>query len=507
MTAPSSGLPTTRRIAFHSALNLVGTGSPLLVALFAIPVLIDRLGVDRFGVLTIVWMLIGYLSLFDFGIGRALTKLVSERLLTDRRVEVGGLAGTGLVLMTALGIAGGLLVALVTPWTVERLLTLPYELRGETRNALLVLALAMPVVTLSIGLRGLLEAFHRFDLVNAVRTPLGVFTFLGPLATVAFTVDMAVIVAILLVGRALSVVAQWIFVRRLMHTNRLVGRWEAAAVRPLLGFGGWMTVSSTVSPLMVYLDRLLIGAMLGVAAVAYYATPYEVITKLWLLPAALLGVLFPMFSAGISTGDARMLRLFGQSILVVFVALAPITLLAVVFGGEALNLWVGAEFARNSTIVLQWLAIGVMVNSLAQIPFTVLQGGGRPDVTAKLHLAELPIYLGVFWWLTSRYGIEGAAIAWVVRAAIDAVLLFAFVPLVLPDARRWLARVTTITIGTVLLIVGVASVNDPITRAALSALTIALGIPVAVFVLSTAADRAGLRDRVRNRVTVRFGER
>jgi O-antigen/teichoic acid export membrane protein len=258
---------------------------------------------------------------------------------------------------------------------------------------------------------------------------------------------------------------------------------------------------------MVYLDRLLIGAMLGVAAVAYYATPYEVITKLWLLPAALLGVLFPMFSAGISTGDARMLRLFGQSILVVFVALAPITLLAVVFGGEALNLWVGAEFARNSTIVLQWLAIGVMVNSLAQIPFTVLQGGGRPDVTAKLHLAELPIYLGVFWWLTSRYGIEGAAIAWVVRAAIDAVLLFAFVPLVLPDARRWLARVTTITIGTVLLIVGVASVNDPITRAALSALTIALGIPVAVFVLSTAADRAGLRDRVRNRVTVRFGER
>ena len=47
----------------------------------------------------------------------------------------------------------------------------------------------------------------------------------------------------------------------------------------LLRFGGWMTVSNIVGPLMVTLDRFLIGALISVSAVAYYATPYEVVSQ------------------------------------------------------------------------------------------------------------------------------------------------------------------------------------------------------------------------------------
>src|SRR2546428_14192229 len=67
-----------RRLARNAVWNLLSLAAPMLVALGAIPALIRTLGADRFGILTLAWMLIGYCSLFDLGLGRALTKLVSE---------------------------------------------------------------------------------------------------------------------------------------------------------------------------------------------------------------------------------------------------------------------------------------------------------------------------------------------------------------------------------------------------------------------------------------------
>jgi O-antigen/teichoic acid export membrane protein len=82
--------------------------------------------------------------------------------------------------------------------------------------------------------------------------------------------------------------------------------------------------------------------------------------------------------------------------------------------------------------VLQWLTLGVFINSLAQIAFALVQGAGRPDLTAKLHLIELPFYLLAIWWLIGSYGIKGAAMAWVIRIGVDAIFLFGMAHRFLP---------------------------------------------------------------------------
>jgi len=71
-------------LARNSVFNLLGQGIPFLAALVAIPPLIRGLGTDRFGVLTLAWMVIGYFSLFDLGLGRALTQVVAERISAGR---------------------------------------------------------------------------------------------------------------------------------------------------------------------------------------------------------------------------------------------------------------------------------------------------------------------------------------------------------------------------------------------------------------------------------------
>ena len=110
--------------------------------------------------------------------------------------------------------------------------------------------------------------------------------------------------------------------------------------------------------------------------------------------------------------EVRASRLYSRSIKYILLALFPIILLIIVLAQDGLTVWLGADFARHSTRVLQWLAVGVLANSLAFVPFSFIQGIGRPDLTAKLHLLELPVYLAILFWLIHPFGIVGAAIAW-----------------------------------------------------------------------------------------------
>src|SRR5437867_13017999 len=114
--ASPSQLLSGRLLARNGVWNVVGQSLPLVVALFAIPQLIETLGTDRFGLLTIVWAAIGYFGLFDLGLGRALTKLVAERLGRGHTEELPRLVWTALGLIAVLGVVAAALVAALAPW-------------------------------------------------------------------------------------------------------------------------------------------------------------------------------------------------------------------------------------------------------------------------------------------------------------------------------------------------------------------------------------------------------
>ena len=235
-------------------------------------------------------MVVGYFSLFDLGLGRALTKLVAEKLGKGQDNEIPPLIWTAMLMMAVLGVLGTVFVAALSPWLVGGVLKIHKELQPETLTSFYLLAVSIPIVIGTTGLRGILEAHQRFGLVNAVRIPLGIFTFLGPVVVLPFSTSLVPVVAVLVIARLVSwcaYAALCLYVEpALRHSVSL----HRAMVRPLINFGGWMTVTNIVGPLMVYMDRFLIGAMVSMTAVAYYATPYEIVTKLWIIPGALMGV-------------------------------------------------------------------------------------------------------------------------------------------------------------------------------------------------------------------------
>lgn len=436
---PNSHLTAGRLLARNTVWNLIGGGAPMFVAVFSIPILIRELGKERFGVLALAWALIGYASLFDLGLGRALTQLVAKKLGVGEEAEIPRLVCTSLILMLLLGLAGALVVVLLSPWLVHRALHVPLTVQQETLGSFYLLGVSIPFVISTAGLRGVLEAYQKFGLINALRIPMGVFSLASPLFVLPFSKSLFPMVGILMAGRLIGCAAHLLLCLRVVPEFCQGIAWHGAAVGPLLRFGGWMTVSNIISPVMVTCDRFLIGALVSLAAVAYYATPYEVVTKFLLVPGALVGVMFPAFSTSFAQDRSRTARIYKGCVKTVFLILFPTTVAAIVLARTGLTIWLGADFAEHSFRVLQWLAVGVLLNSLATVPFALVQGVGRPDLTSKLHLIELPLYLLGLWWLVSAFGIAGAAIAWTLRVGVDGAVLFGMAQRFLPR-EQWRVR-------------------------------------------------------------------
>lgn len=411
-------------LARNTVYNLLGNGLPLLVGVVAVPLLVDAFGTERFGILTIIWMAIGYFSLFDFGLGRALAKFVAGRLGSGRHEEIPALVGTALSVMAVLGVAAAILIGALAPWLVYDVLNVPAELHVETLTAMRWLAVALPFVIMTAGLIGILQAHQYFGWVSAVRAPLGVFNFLGPLIALQIVDSLAIVTIALAAVRVAAWCAYGTFVAKTLPHGGKSLEFEKGLLGELLSFGGWLTVSNVIGPFMVYFDRFLIGAVLTMSAVAYYTTPYDVVTRLWMLPSTLIAVLFPALSTALQSDEKRAAQLFQQAGFVVMTATFPILLGIAFFAPEGLKLWLGADFAENSAPVLRLLAVGVFINSIARIPSALLQSHGRADLNAKVHLIELPVYLLVLWVCVTQWGIIGAAVAWVARIGADTLALF-----------------------------------------------------------------------------------
>jgi len=497
MTSTTDKLTQGSRLARNSALNLLGYGTPLVVAFFAIPLLIRGLGTDRFGILAMAWVFIGYLSLFDLGLSRALTKLVAEKLGVGKVGEIPALVWTAIFIMFFLGVGIAVGVSLLLPWLVQDILNIPQVLYAETLKAFYLLAIFVPIVIISVGFRGILDAHQRFDLTNAVRIPLGIYSFGAPLLVLPFSQSLFSVVGILVAGRLIACLVQLLLCFHVVPSLSKGIVLQRTMMGPLIRFGGWMTVTNIVSPLMVYSDRFFIGALISVVAVAYYATPHEVVTKLLLISGSLMGVLFPAFSTSFVQDHSRTKLLFARGVKFIFLILFPITLLIVTMAHDGLGFWLGDEFAKNSTKVLQWITVGVFMHSLGQVPYALIQGVGRPDLTAKLHLIELPFYFICLWWIIGSNGIVGAAVVWVLRIAVDTLFMFV-IALRLLQIREGIMWRKLLFIGFAFLTLALgAMLTDVVIKLLFLLLMLFIYVPTIWFLILVQEERALIVNRFR----------
>lgn len=399
--------------------NLAGSGLPLFAAVGLIPFILSRLGAEAFGVLTLIWALIGYFSLFDMGVGRALTYELSKLRVANDERAISMTLKAGLLLTLAAGLLGAVVMLILAPQLATQWLKINLHLQEDTQLAFQIAALGIIPATITSGLRGALEGLERFDSSNINKIILGFCVFALPALSIWLHGNQLWVMTLYLVlARILIVFFAAFQLRKYLLAPIVAGIKEH--IKPLLNYGVWITVTGIVGPLMVYGDRFFVSAAVGAVLLPLYAIPQEGLQRLLMIPTALCGALLPKLAA-MQIQEAR--TLYIQNYKRVAVAMFSICFFAGLLAYPALSWWLSVDFAQKALPIVLVLCIGIWLNSMALVPYTLIHAKGNPKTTALFHIFELFVYGVALWWLANNYGLLGAAWAWVGRVALDLALL------------------------------------------------------------------------------------
>jgi len=398
------------------ALYLIfGNGAPAILGLVCLPFIINGLGAAYFGVLTLVWAIIGLGSIFDFGIGRAMTYEISI-CPRNNRIEKEKIFTSGLLLTLAISL-------LITPLACYFVSYLILDLGwlGNLDKSVLVKTfifsmLAIVPTTLNAVIRGALEGESNFfgSMIN--RSLLGSAMFVIPcIYVIYFSASLDHIALSLLAVRVLLCLLAFI------QLGYKVSYPSKATAKKILHYGKWVAISNFLSPIMVYGDRFFITSILGPSYLELYVVPQELIQRVLIIPSSISNSLLPKMS--FEENKKKSYEDYKKIEKIIGLIIIFIISLCLVFGGVFFSKWMSIDFYGRIKNILYILYIGLFFNSLAQISVVILSAINKPQSIGVAHIIEFPIYIALLYYFITIYGIEGAAYAWAIRVTLDYIIL------------------------------------------------------------------------------------
>lgn len=407
--------------------NLLGLGLPLLIAALTVPGLISVIGTERFGFLALAWGLIGYAGALDLGIGRAVTLRLASLRGRDNENEIPDVISTAVRVTTFIGTVGFVLIVLGSCLGGYNFVPRQTVSAPEVLISLLLLALAIPMQAISATYRGVNEAYLNFKNISFLRIALGAANFGAPFLVAQFTNQLYWLIGTLVLSRGIALFMYRRFAYQCLSKGADgLGKFTKDQASKLLTFGGWVTVSSIISPFLVQADRFFVGTLISAAAVTAYVIPYEITVQALILVGAITTVAFPVIAGYLQEDINKAHHAFNRWLVKVSIIMFCVMGCIAFLMPYILKLWVGQYVSDESTWVGRILCVGVFFNAIGSMYYSFLHASGRSKETAILHLIELPMFVGALYVFITYFGVVGAALAWTLRVVFDSLGLFYF---------------------------------------------------------------------------------
>jgi O-antigen/teichoic acid export membrane protein len=468
----------------------------MLATLLATPWVIRLLGPERYGVLVLMNVLVGYLSVADLGMSTASTRFATiAHARSDDAGEAAAIWSAFLLSFIPGAIVAVVLIAFARPLVVHAL-----HLNPSLQDVTVIC-----VRLAAVGLLGRLAA-GVFNTPAVVRLRVVILALIGNGVAV---LQILVVPLVLFLGgglpEAVAAIAGAALLRALL--NAATGMRLLPALRrprvsrdlmPLMTRFGWALFLSTAAEvLLTNVEKLLMPRYASVEALAYYSVAFTLAFLLTQLPATTLQPLIPALSRLYARDDRAALEVLYRRALhgMLYWVLAGGMFICAV-ARPFFTVWAGPQYGIESTVPLYLLIGGVMVEIMSYPPYALLIAFGRADLIARCNVWLIVPYIVVSIALIQRYGAAGAAVAWSVRALIETTLFiwfskrvsgFAFVPW--PENRRDFLLSVGILAGGLL---GMLTA-EPIVRAGVAGLAVIVyGLLIFGRVL-TPSERASVR--------------
>jgi O-antigen/teichoic acid export membrane protein len=333
----------------------------------------------------------------------------------------------GLIVAMVIGVIGCAGILYFAEPVITRVFQTPGDRVESGVAALKIAAFGFFFGQIQQYLQSLPQALQRYTLSATLESAFGV---LVPVLTVLVLVlgqGLEEVVLLRVACSAVNIVALVWLCRSLFPLLewRLPQR---ALVRRVLSFSAFAYLSRLAAITYVHADKLVIGAVLGMRAVAYFAIAATIANAVLGITFRLSSVMYPAASALAASGQLERLKdAYFNTARYVFSINAGIVLLIALFAREILHYWMGAEFAAYGERVMILVAAGMLLDSLTNLPSMINDGLGHARVSGPFAFLRACVGLAVMLGLVGPYGIEGVAAAHLLTSALMTTVFLCYV--------------------------------------------------------------------------------
>ena len=382
-----------------------------------IPIYIKYLGIESYGLIGLFALLQAWLALLDMGmtptLGREMARFTggshSAQSIRDllRSIEL-------IALGIAVLIAGG--IALGANWIASSWLqaeTLPTEVVAQ---AFVVMGLVTAIRFMESVYRSSIIGLQRqvlFNIVNSVLATVRGLGAVGVLVWVSASIEAFFIWQGLVSVATLMVLAFTTYLS--MPSADRPGRFSLEALRGVWKFASGMIGITFLALMLMQVDKILLSKLLSLSDYGYYTLAAVVAGSLYIAITPITQAFYPRLCELHARNDqTALIETYHKGAQLVSVFAGSVAIVIILFAETFLRLWTqDPELAQRTAALLSLLMLGNLLNGLMWIPYQTQLAHGWTSLAVRINIVAVTIIVPAIFWVTPRFGAEGAAWVWV----------------------------------------------------------------------------------------------
>ncbi|MFK5891813.1 MAG: oligosaccharide flippase family protein [Pseudomonadota bacterium] len=392
----------------NAIFNILGWLLPTVIFLLLTPYMINKLGVEGFGVVTIIQVVTGYMAMFNFGFSEAIIKSVAENHERDDN-HVMRILLVGFVLFICVGLLGGLIIYFISDWLVYDLLQVPDDLKADASAGLKIGSLIFFLQMIAEFYRGSAIGCQRFDIPNISRIIR--ISISGALIVLALSNGGGIesVMEATLIGLLVGLLINIFWMNIIMPMKIVEGDYKVLFLE-IFHFSKHIFSVRLTGMISNKISHFFLGSMSSVANIALYEIPVRVGETGAVFMNRVLQVMYPSFSKLKKDGENDKIENMINSILSIQLLISlPVMLMFVLEAETLLAIWINADFAEKSSGIILLVAITYLMSSLTNIHTFAAMSFDMPSIVAKYNFIRMIITLILVYPSIKYFGLIGAA--------------------------------------------------------------------------------------------------
>lgn len=391
----------------NSLISLVFQAFPIITAIIGIPLNIRHLGVEMWGVYSLSISLFFLVMYFNFGIGPAVNRILAEAIGLRQWSKEKAVVQTGFFINLAISITLCCVLLLFS----ERIINYAIKPLANDVNFLEVerlftwIALGSGLYLIISFFRNVMEGRQMFFLVSLLRAIIGSFILIAPLLSSKHNISNSGLYVFVLLSICLLIYTL-VFVKR--YSIPKTKYFDRQTAKLIFSQGWLISLHSFFNPVFIYLDRYIIGNLIGMKVVGIYTSFYDLISRTTIIPSSISSALFPAVSSSLHSLDkTKKITIKTFRLLIIFSG--PPFLVLLFFGPYLVNLWLGNDFVSGNQSVIQLLVVGYFIQGFNLVFLRYFQAVKEFRFSLYINIGLALLYTPILAVLIYRYGLIGAA--------------------------------------------------------------------------------------------------